>query len=578
MLRQTKSKTPSGKKGKRVAPGLVEAEQRWEQTTLKAELDGKPGRKEEFRTLGGEYPVKGLYTPAGGEPAGYLRDIGFPGQYPFTRGRYAAGYRNFEWPHDFYTGYGGGEDANERYCQLVAHGATSLTMAMDLPTQLGYDPDHPMAAGEPGRVGVAVGSLRDAEDLLEGVPLDRVGISTVGNCIGPYIVALFRAVGQLKGYDPRRMWVRLQNDPIKEYTGRGTYIFDIRMAVELAMDVVEYVVENLPGWVPQYVCSTQVRWGGVGPAEETAFGIANFLTYVEAGLARGLKLEQLVPTMDLHMSTEGDIFEEVAKFRATRRLFAKLIKERYNVDDPGIAGLRLSTYTSGHRLTAQQPLNNVVRSTLHVLAAMLGGVEHIWAPAYDEALALPTYESTRVAQLTKQIIHHESGVTNTVDPLAGSYFMEDLTARLEEEARLILDQVDGMGGAIPAIEAGFYDRKMVEGTVRYQRQVDSGERVVIGVNRFQEPEEQPVTIFQVHPETEQRLVERVVKLRRERDGARAKETLARLQDACRRKVEDDQRYNTVPAMLEAVQASCTVGEIFGVMRAAFGEHVHPGIF
>jgi methylmalonyl-CoA mutase N-terminal domain/subunit len=487
-----------------------------------------------------------------------------------------VGYRNFEWPHDFYTGYGGGEDANQRYRQLVGHGATSLTMAMDLPTQLGYDPDHPMAAGEAGRVGVAVGSLRDAEDLLEGIPLDRVGISTVGNCIGPYIVALFRAVGHVKGYDPRRMRVRLQNDPLKEYTGRGTHIFPIRMAVDLAMDVVEYVIGDLPGWIPQYVCSTQVRWGGVGPAEETAFGIANFLTYVEAGLARGLKLEQLAPTMDLHMSTEGDIFEEVAKFRATRRLFAKLIKERYNVEDPRIAGLRLSTYTSGHRLTAQQPLNNVVRSTLHVLAAMLGGVEHIWAPAYDEALALPTYESTRVAQLTKQIIQHESGIANTVDPLAGSYFLEDLTAKLEEDARLILDQVDGLGGVIPAIEAGFYDRKMVEGTVRYQRQVDYGERVVIGVNKFKE-EEQSVPIFQVHPETEQRQVRRIGRLRRERDDARAKESLARLQDACWRKMEDH-RHNSVPAMLDAVQSSCTVGEIFDVMRAAFGEHIPSGTF
>jgi methylmalonyl-CoA mutase N-terminal domain/subunit len=577
MARQAKSKTRSAGNGGGSAHDVAEARQQWEQTTLKEELKRKPEKQEEFRTLGGEYPVKRLYTPAGGEHADYLRDIGFPGQHPFTRGRYAAGYRNFEWPHDFYTGYGGGDDANERYRQLVDHGATSLTMAMDLPTQLGYDPDHPMAAGEAGRVGVAVGSLRDAEDLLEGIPLDRVGISTVGNCIGPYIVALFQAVGQVKGYDPQRMRVRLQNDPLKEYTGRGTYIFPIRMALELAMDVVEYVTENLPGWVPQYVCSTQVRWGGVGPAEETAFGIANFLTYVDAGLARGLKLEQLVPTMDLHMSTEGDIFEEVAKFRATRRLFAKLIEERYKVADPRIAGLRLSTYTAGHRLTAQQPLNNVVRSTLHVLAAMLGGVEHIWAPAYDEALALPTYESTRVAQLTKQIIQHESGIANTVDPLAGSYFLEDLTSKLEEEARHILDQVDGMGGAIPAIEAGFYDRKMVDGTVRYQRQVDYGERVVIGVNKFKEEEEQPVPIFQVHPETEQRQVQRVARLRRERDGASAKETLARLGDACQRKVEDH-RHNIVSAMLEAVQASCTVGEIFEVMRAAFGEHVPSGTF
>ena len=577
MVRQAKKKAGYSSKGEGFAQDLAEAKARWEQTALKEELERKPEKKEEFRTLGGEYPVKRVYTPADIENTDYLRDIGFPGQYPFTRGRHAAGYRNFEWPHDFYTGYGGSDDANQRYRQLVDHGATSLTMAMDLPTQLGYDPDQAMAAGEVGKVGVAVGSLRDAERLLQGIPLDRVGISTVGNCIGPYIVSLFRAAGEAMGYDPQRMRVRLQNDPLKEFTGRGTYIFNIRMAVELSMDVVEYIVKNLSGWTPQYVCSTQVRWGGVGPAEEMALGIANFLTYVETGRERGLTLEQLTPTMDLHMSTEGDIFEEVAKYRASRRLYAKLIKERYGVDDPQVAGLRISTYTAGHRMTAQQPLNNVVRSTVHVLAAMLGGVEHIWAPAYDEALALPTYESTRVAQLTKQIIHHETGVPNTVDPLAGSYFVEDLTSKLEEEARLIFDQVDGMGGAIPAIEAGFYDRKMVEGTVRYQRQVDGGERVVIGVNKFQEQEEHPVPIFQVDPETERRQVDRTVRLRKERDGGRVKETLGRLQDACQRKAED-QRHNLVPPMLEAVRAHCTVGEIFDVMRAAFGEHVSSGTF
>ncbi|MEE9198243.1 MAG: methylmalonyl-CoA mutase family protein, partial [Dehalococcoidia bacterium] len=401
MAGTTKRRTRYSNKGDGSINGLAASRKHWEGTVLKEELERKPEKREEFRTLGGEYPAQRLYTPADIAHIDYLRDIGFPGQYPFTRGRYAAGYRNFEWPHDFYTGYGGSDDANERYRQLVDHGATWLTLALDLPSQVGYDPDHPMAVGEVGKAGVALSSLQDVQRLMKGIPLDRVGLSTVGNCIGPYILALFRVLGETSGIEPQRMRVRLQNDPLKEYTGRGTYIFNIRMVVELAMDVVEYIVKNLPGWVPQYVCSTQMRWGGVGPAEEIAFGIANFLTYVEAGLGRGLRLDQLVPTMDLHMSTDGDLLEEVAKYRAVRRLFAKLMKERYECDDPRVLGLRLTTYTASNRMTAQQPLNNIVRSTLHVLAAILGGAEHIWAPAYDEALARPTYQSTRVAKLTK---------------------------------------------------------------------------------------------------------------------------------------------------------------------------------
>lgn len=568
---KTRKQQANGSRNGDDVEGLLSADQRWEETTLQAELSAKPETKDEFRTLGGDYLVKRQYTPADVADHVYERDSGWAGQYPFTRGRYAAGYRNFEWPHDFYTGFGDSSDANERYRELVSHGANWLTLAMDLPTQLGYDPDHPMAFGEVGRAGVAVSSLKDAEQLFDGIPLDQVGLSTVGNCIGPYALALFQSAGEAKGFDPKNMRVRLQNDPLKEYTGRGTYIFGVPIAVELATDVVEYIIKEQPQWVPQYVCSTQVRWGGVTPAEEIAFGISNFVTYVDAGLRRGLELEQIVPTMDLHMSTDGDLFEEAAKFRAARKVYAKFMKRRYACDDPKVLGLRITTYTNGTLMTALQPLNNTVRASLQVLAAILGGVEHIWAPAYDEALGLPTYESTRVAQLTKQIIHHESGVANTVDPLGGSYFVEDLTARLEKDAERLLDQVESMGGAVKAIDAGLYDERMVEGTVTRQREVDAGNRVVVGVNKFVEEEEPVVPVFQVAEDTAQRQVERVQKLRDERDAATASKGLANLRDACQRKAETA-GHNIVPAMLDAVRSYCTAGEIFEVMREAFGQH------
>lgn len=546
---------------------------RWEEMR-RASLTERPETKSEFKTLSGTL-VKPLYTPLDLDSIDYLRDIGFPGQSPFTRGRTLNGYRSFVWPHDFYSGYGSSESANERYRDLVRHGAAVLTLALDLPTQIGYDSDHPLAEGEVGKAGVALASLADAERVLEGIDLGKVGLGFVANSIGAYALSTVLAMADKRGMDPAYLrHLRIQNDPLKEYTGRDTYIFPVNTAIELATDVVEYICRNFEDkwywqWVPQYVCTTQMRWGGVSAAQEIGFGFANFFTYINSALERGLSLEEFVPKMEWHATADIDLFEEVAKFRAGRRLWAKLVKERYNCNNPNVLGLRISVWTSSDRLTAQQPLNNLARITMQVLAAILGGIEHIWTPAYDEALALPTSESTRIANQVKFILHHECGLENVIDPMAGSYYLERLTSQIEEEARYWLEEVERKGVAT-AVEEGFYYAEELKGLYRHQKEIESEERKVIGINLFQTEKEVPITIFQVDPEDEQRQVKCLEKLREQRDSKVVRQCLERLGEVATQK-NSDKRVNIVPATLEAVKAYATVGEIYGVLRKVFGE-------
>jgi len=544
---------------------------RWEADVLRPHLLKRPETRAKFRTGSGEFEVKRLYTPADVASLDYLQDLGFPGQFPFTRGVAAAGYRNHEWRLDFYSGHGSSADTNAWYRRLIAQGATFIRLAMDLPTQVGLDPDHPLARGEVGRVGVAVSSLRDMERIFDGISLERVWSGTVGNCIGVYAVSLFQALAERQGIDPSHTRIVLQNDPLKEYTGRGTFIFPIGVALDLAADVVEYCWRYLPHWIPQYACTTQMRWGGVTAAEEIGYGIAHLMTYIERCLARSIPLEALVPKLDLHMTADNDVFEEVAKFRATRRLWAKLMRERFGTDDPRVLGLRISVFTAANRLTAQQPMNNIVRTTLHVLAAILGGVQRISVPAHDEAWGLPTIESTRLANMVKHIIHHESGVAQTVDPLGGSYFVEALTNELEESGRRHFETVESLGGPVAAIESGYYDRVMAEGLFRYHKEIETGERVVVGVNRFTTDQEPTIQLFEPNEAAESAQVEAVRRLRAERDSQAVRRSL----DAVRRAAEDrmsGQRVNLVPPVLRAVREYATVGEIFGELREVFGEY------
>ncbi len=549
----------------------------WEEKVRKPSLLERPETKREFKTPSG-YTVNSLYTPTDLKSLDYWRDVGFPGQFPFTRGRMPNGYRSFEWPHDFYAGYGSSESANKRYLDLIAHGATVISVALDLPTQIGLDSDHPLASGEVGQVGLALASLGDAERAFKGIDLEKVGVGFgVANSIGAYALSIILALAEKRGMEPtnaRRF--RIQNDPIREYTGRGTYIFPVPIAVELATDVIEYVCRNLHDkwywqWVPQYVNTSHLRCGGVNAGQEIGLGLAHCFTYIESALKRGLSLEEFVPKMDLHMSVDSDLFEEVAKFRAARRLWARLVKHRYKCEDPRVLGLRLSLAGGIHRMTAQQPFNNLIRITTQVLAGMLGGVETMYVPAYDEALALPTFESTKLSYLAKFILHYECGLQNTVDPLGGSYYVENLTSQIEEEARYWLQKIEEMGGVAAAIKEGLYFKLMEEGVYRYQKEVESGERVVIGVNKYCLDEETPIDIFQVDPKDEQKQIKRLKEIRRERNNTVVKQRLERLFEAATQKTNNE-KINIVPNVLEAVRSYATIGEIYGVLREVFGEY------
>jgi len=551
---------------------------KWEEVRRKS-LAERPETKKSFKTLSG-YPVKPLYTPLDLDGIDYLKDIGFPGQFPFTRGRTPNGYRSFEWPHDFYSGYGSSESANERYRDLVCHGANVITLALDLPTQIGYDSDDPFVKGEVGKAGVALASLTDAERVLEGIDLRKMGLGYVANCIGAYALSITLALAEKQGIDPAYLrHFRIQNDPLKEYTGRDTYIFPVKTAIELATDVVEYICRNFQDkwywqWIPQYVCTSQMRWGGINAAQEVGFGFANFLTYIDSSLERGLSLVEFAPKMDFHATADIDLFEEVAKFRAARRLWAKLMKERYKCEDPEALKLRITVWTASNRLTAQQPLNNLARITMEVLASILGGIEHIFAPAYDEALALPTSESTRIANQIKLILHHECGLENVVDPMGGSYYLEKLTSQIEAEARHWLEEIEKKGGVAKCVEEGFYYAEELKGLYKYQKEVESGEKKVLGINFLQTDEEIPIDIFQVDPTDEKRQIKRLSKLRAKRDNKLVKHRLENLGEVATRKVSD-KKVNIVPAVLEAVKAYATIGEIYGVLKKVFGEFKPP---
>ena len=598
MKRETKGKrrspsAPAGQraKEKRGSSEVVKAYREWEEGVVKERLSPggeskaqfrvytgiqKEETQKEFLTGGGEIAVKRLYTPLDLASTDPLQDIGFPGQFPYTRGRDPVGFRALQWPLSFYSGYGSSESANERYRDLCAAGSNNISLAIDLPTQNGYDSDHPMARGEVGKVGVALCTLPDMERVFSGMPLDRIHTGTVGNCIGPWVVAMFYALGERFELDPAKMKLMIQNDPIKEYTGRGTYIFPPRAAIDLASDVVEYIRKYLPAWEPQYNCTTTMRWGGCTTSQEVGFGVANLMAYAEAAQRKGIPPADFVPWINLHMTADNDLFEEVAKFRAVRRLWARVAKERFKTDDPRVLALRLTVFTGAHRLTAQEPLNNIVRTTVHVLASILGGVEHVVTPAHDEALALPTFESTRLGQITKIILHEENLVGQTVDPLGGSYFVESLTNQLEEKAREVYQKIEDLGGAISALEKGYYLREMAEGMYRYQREVESGQRSVIGVNKHIVEKEVPIKLFTGDQEAERRQVERLNKARRERDRSRVEKSLAEIRKVAESKAAG-RNGNIVPAMIEAVKAHASVGEIFGILREIFGEYKPPTI-
>jgi methylmalonyl-CoA mutase N-terminal domain/subunit len=522
-------------------------------------------REAGFQT-GSHIELKPVYTR---DDLGSLdpeRDLGFPGQFPFIRGVYPTMYRGRLWTMRQYAGYGTAAESNRRFRYLLEHGQTGLSVAFDLPTQIGLDSDHALARGEVGRVGVAIDSLEDMEALFDAIPLDRVSTSMTINATAAILLALYVAVARRQGVDPRRLSGTVQNDILKEYIARGTYIYPPRAALRLVTDVFAYCREHLPEWNTISISGYHIREAGSTAVQEVAFTLANALTYLQAAVDRGLSVDDVAPRVSFFFNAHSNFLEEVAKFRAARRLWARLMRERFQPREEGSLKLRFHAQTAGSSLTAQQPDVNVVRTALEALAAVLGGCQSLHCNAKDEALGLPTEDAALLALRTQQVIAAESGVANSVDPLAGSYFIESLTDEIERRAREYLERIEALGGMLVAIEKGYVQREIEQAAFEFQRGVERGEQVVVGVNRFEAPEETPVPVLRIDPEIERAQVERLRRLRSRRDSAGAQTTLRRLEDAARAE------ENLVPLILEAVEAYATVGEISDVLRGVFGEY------
>jgi methylmalonyl-CoA mutase N-terminal domain/subunit len=548
---------------------LTQAKTAWENHTLAPALQRFPEREERFITLS-DLPVERLYTPADmttGDPTtDYLANVGFPGEYPFTRGIQPTMYRGRLWTMRQYAGFATAEESNRRYRYLLEQGQTGLSVAFDLPTQLGYDSDHPLAVGEVGKVGVALASLEDMETLFQGIPLDKVSTSMTINATAAILLAMYITVGQRQGVPLARLSGTVQNDILKEYIARGTYIFPPQPSLRLVTDIFAYCGENLPNWNTISISGYHIREAGSTAVQEVAFTLANAIAYVQAAMECGLQVDDFAPRLSFFFNATTDVLEEVAKFRAARRLWARIMRERFGAQDPRSWMLRFHTQTAGSLLTAQQPDNNVVRVTLQALAAVLGGTQSLHTNSRDEALSLPTEDSVRLALRTQQVIAHESGVANTIDPLAGSYFVEHLTNEIERQASEYIARIDRLGGALAAIQAGYPQREIQESAYRYQRAVEAGRRIVVGVNQYVLPAEGHPAILRVDPAVGERQAARLAALRARRNGEEMVRLLAALRAAAQGTA------NLMPFIIAAVEGYCTLGEICDVLREVFGVH------
>ena len=543
--------------------------ERWHRETyLKATLRQKE-RASRFLT-GGGIEVPPLATPADVASLDPARDLGFPGEFPFTRGIQPTMYRGRLWTMRQYAGFGSAEESNRRYRYLLAQGTTGLSVAFDLPTQIGYDSDDPMAAGEVGKVGVAISSLEDMERLFADIPLDKVTTSMTINAPAAVLLALYIAVAEKNGIARAKLGGTVQNDILKEYIARGTYIFPPQHSMRLITDIFDFCARELPRWNTISVSGYHIREAGATAAQELAFTLMDGITYVEAARRRGLAVDAFAPQISFFFNAHNDLLEEVAKFRAARRMWARIMKDRFGATDPRSWMLRFHTQTGGSTLTAQQPENNVVRVTVQAMAAVLGGTQSLHTNSMDEALGLPTEKAARIALRTQQIVAEESGVANSVDPFAGSYYVEWLTGRLEEEATALIARIEAMGGMLRAIETGWVQREIHESAYRAQRALESKEAIVVGMNEFTHGSERTdMEILRVDAAIERAQVERLRALRARRDGAAVERALERLRVAARGS------ENLMPLIIDAVQAYATVGEVCHALRAEWGEYVPP---
>jgi methylmalonyl-CoA mutase N-terminal domain/subunit len=527
-------------------------------------------RKKTFTTISG-IPVSRLYTPAD-VVINYIEDLGFPGQYPFIRGVYPTVYRGRLWTMRQYAGFATAEESNTRYRYLLSQGQTGLSVAFDLPTQIGYDSDHPLAEGEIGKTGVAIDTLKDIEILFNQIPLDKVSTSMTINSPAAILLAMYIVLAEKQNVPKDKIAGTIQNDILKEYIARGTYIFPPEPSMRIITDIFEYCAQNTPRFNTISISGYHIREAGSTAAQEVAFTLANAIAYVQAAISKGLQVDTFAPRLSFFFNAHIDLFEEIAKFRAARRLWAKIMKERFHAENPRSMMLRFHTQTAGCSLTAQQPENNIIRTTLEALAAVLGGTQSLHTNSMDEALALPSEKAVRVALRTQQVLAYESGVPNTVDPLAGSYFIEDLTQKIEEEAQDYIKRIDSMGGVLKAIESGYIQKEIQESSYRYQKEVESNQRTVVGLNEYVMKEPITIDLLKVNPEVEKKQKERLKKIKTTRDNSKVDHTL----DALRNGAEQDQ--NLMPLIVEATRQYATIGEICNVLRDVFGEYNAPVVF
>jgi methylmalonyl-CoA mutase N-terminal domain/subunit len=549
---------------------IHKAKDEWERTVLRGALDRWPERYERFVTTSSE-PVERLYTPLDTAQLDYERDLGFPGEYPFTRGVHPTLYRGRLWTMRMFAGFGSAEETNARYKYLLAHGETGLSVAFDFPTLYGYDSDDPLAEGEFGKCGVAVCSLADMEILFDGIPVGEITTSMTINGPAAVIWAMYIAAAEKRGIAMDKLGGTIQNDILKEYVAQKSWLLPPQPSMRLIVDTFEFGSKYLPKWNTISISGYHIREAGSTAAQELAFTLADGIAYVQAATDRGLDVDGFAPRLSFFFNAHNDFLEEIAKYRAARRIWARAMKERFKAKDPRSWWLRFHTQTAGCTLTAQQPENNIVRTTIQALAAVLGGAQSLHTNSMDEALALPSERAARIALRTQQIIAHESGVANSVDPLAGSYLVESWTNRLEAETYEYFDKIEALGGVIPAIEHGFFQREIAASAYRYQREIEERQRVVVGVNEYETDEPVSIGLLRMDPEGERRQRERLARVRRERDN----ELLQRRVEALRRAAEGTE--NLMPFILDAVRAYGTLGEICGVLRDVFGEYREPVI-
>jgi methylmalonyl-CoA mutase N-terminal domain/subunit len=546
-------------------PPIADAREAWEQKRVAPALKRGAERREHFTTTSG-IEIKREYDPDDLNGFSFLNDLGFPGEYPFTRGVQPTMYRGRLWTMRQYAGFGDAEESNRRYRYLFENGQTGLSVAFDLPTQMGRDPDHEFARGEVGRVGVSISSLQDMETLLAELPLDRISTSMTINATASILLALYLAVAQKRGVSWDKLNGTIQNDILKEYVARGTYIYPPRGSMKIITDIFDFASREVPNWNTISISGYHIREAGSTAVQELAFTLADGIAYVEAALKAGLKLDDFASRLSFFFNVHNNFFEEIAKFRAARRLWARIMKDRFKAADERSMMMRFHAQTAGSSLTAQQVDNNVVRVTLQALAAVLGGAQSLHTNSKDEALALPSENAVLLALRTQQVIAHESQVPDTIDPLGGSYYVESLTNELERQTREYLDRIDDMGGAVAAIERGFMQREIHNAAFIYQREVESKERSIVGVNNFTAGYERPGEILTVNPAIEDKQRAQVARVRNERDRQAAQESIDRVEQAAR------DGTNVMPPIIEAVRAWATLGEIADAMRRVFGEH------